>query len=93
MVGILPLRGSKHAEFLHNEIPGMNIPEELRQRFRSTTVKPSQLGIDIAVEFLRQAKAHVAGVYLMPPFKKYEIVPMVLEGAGISPPARPFRSM
>lgn len=92
MLGVLPLRGSKHAEFLHNEIPGMNIPEELRHRFRTTSAKPSQLGVDIAVEFLRQAKAHVAGVYLMPPFKKYEVVPQVLEGAGISLVARPSRS-
>jgi methionine synthase I (cobalamin-dependent)/5,10-methylenetetrahydrofolate reductase len=84
MLGILPLRGSKHAEFLHNEIPGMNIPEELRHRFRTTTLKPSQLGIQIAVEFLKQAKTHVAGVYLMPPFKRYDIVPMVLQGAEIS---------
>lgn len=92
MLGVLPLRGSKHAEFLHNEIPGMSIPEELRQRFRTTTTKPSQLGVEIAIEFLRQAKPHVAGVYLMPPFKKYEIVPVVLEGAGISLPSRPSSS-
>ena len=93
MLGILPLRGTKHAEFLHNEIPGMNIPEDLRHRFRTTTKKPSHLGIEIAVEFLRQAKAHIAGVYLMPPFKKYDVVPLVLEGAGISLTARPSRMM
>jgi homocysteine S-methyltransferase len=91
MLGILPLRGSKHAEFLHNEIPGMNIPEDLRQRFRTTTRKPSELGVEIAVEFLGQARSHVAGAYLMPPFKKYEIISLVLEGAGISLSARPHQ--
>jgi homocysteine S-methyltransferase len=70
MVGVLPLRGSKHAEFLHNEIPGMNIPEDLRHRFRTTREKPMELGVQIAVEFLRQAKSHVSGVYMMPPFKR-----------------------
>ena len=88
MVGVLPLRGPKHAEFLHNEIPGMNIPEDLRHRFRTTREKPMELGIQIAVEFLRQAKAHVAGAYMMPPFKKYDVVSLVLEGAGIRLPAR-----
>lgn len=91
MVGVLPLRGSKHAEFLHNEIPGMNIPEDLRHRFRTSREKPAELGIQIAVDFLRQAKAHVAGVYLMPPFKRYDIVSLVLEGAGVRLPARAAR--
>ncbi|MCK4966492.1 bifunctional homocysteine S-methyltransferase/methylenetetrahydrofolate reductase, partial [bacterium] len=34
IVGILPLRSSRHAEFLHNEIPGIDIPGEMRKRMR-----------------------------------------------------------
>jgi homocysteine S-methyltransferase len=83
MLGVLPLRGAKHAEFLHNEIPGMTIPDGIRTEFRAAGKRAQELGIDVSVKFLSQARAHVAGVYLMPPFKKYEIVPEILSRAGI----------
>lgn len=83
MLGILPLRSYKHAEFLHNEIPGMTIPETIRARMRSAGERAAQVGVEIAVEFLKEAKAHVAGAYILPPFKKYDIVPQILEAAEI----------
>ena len=79
MVGVLPLRGYKHAEFLHNEIPGMVIPESIREEMRHAGDRAPEVGIDHAVKFLSAAKPLVAGVYLMPPFKKYEMVPRILE--------------
>ncbi len=85
MLGLLPLRSTKHAEFLHNEVPGMVIPDEIRHRLREAGSGAGALGIEIATSFLETAKPMVAGVYLMPPFKKYEIVRQVLEGAGIRP--------
>jgi homocysteine S-methyltransferase len=84
MLGVLPLRGNKHAEFLHNEIPGMTIPKNIREKLQSAGEKAGEAGIDMAMEFIAKAKELVAGAYLMPPFKKYEIVPRILDGAGIS---------
>ena len=34
LVGILPLYSHKNAEFLHNEVPGMSIPDDIRERMR-----------------------------------------------------------
>ena len=79
MVGVLPLRSYKHAEFLHNEIPGMVIPEKLREKLRHSGERASEIGIEQSVSFLQKAKSLVAGVYLMPPFKKYDIVPQILD--------------
>ncbi len=79
MVGVLPLRGYKHAEFLHNEIPGMVIPDKIREQLRTAGEKAAAAGIENAKKFLREAKSLVAGAYLMPPFKKYDIVPQILE--------------
>ncbi len=79
MVGILPLRSYKHAEFLHNEIPGMVIPESVREQLRTAGDKASVEGVRLAKEFLAEAKALVSGAYLMPPFKKYELIPEILE--------------
>ena len=31
LMGVLPLRSSRHAEFFHNEVPGIQIPEEMRR--------------------------------------------------------------
>ena len=78
MLGILPLRGIKHAEFLHNEVPGMRIPDEIRERMRHAEHGPT-VGIEIARTFLKQAKHVVAGAYMLPPFQKYYIVDELLE--------------
>ena len=79
MVGVLPLRSYKHAEFLHNEIPGMVIPHRIREEMRQAGEKAPDVGIEHAIRFLADAKPLVAGVYLMPPFKKYDIVPRILD--------------
>lgn len=83
MVGLLPLRSYRHAEFLHNEIPGMVIPEWIRKKFKTAGEKAGSLGADIAINFLKEAKSSVAGVYMMPPFKKYDMIPKILEGANL----------
>jgi len=78
MVGILPLRGIKHAEFLHNEVPGMRIPDDIRERMRHAEHGPT-VGIEIARSFIKEAKHLVAGAYMMPPFQKYHIVDDLME--------------
>ncbi len=79
MLGVLPLRGAKHGEFLHNEVPGMTIPEEIRDRMRQSGDQGPKVGLEIARTFLKEAHPLVSGVYLMPPFQKYHIVDELLE--------------
>ncbi len=83
MLGLLPLRSYKHAEFLHNEIPGMTIPHDIREKLRAAGEKAGDVGVEMTVKFLEKAKSMIAGAYLMPPFKKYDIVPKILEGVGM----------
>jgi methionine synthase I (cobalamin-dependent)/5,10-methylenetetrahydrofolate reductase len=81
MLGIIPLRSIRHAEFLHYEVPGMTVPERVRECMRAADTSPDESmneGIRIAVEFLREARPHVAGAYLMPPFKKYDMAVEIL---------------
>jgi len=78
MLGVLPLRSYKHAEFLHNEVPGINIPEKIREKLRNSGERAAAVGVELAIEFLLEAKPVVQGVYLLPPFKKYSIVPEIL---------------
>jgi methionine synthase I (cobalamin-dependent)/5,10-methylenetetrahydrofolate reductase len=80
MLGILPLRSKRHAEFLHYEVPGMSIPDWIQERIgkHSGVEAQSMEGVDICVEFLNEAKSLVDGVYLMPPFKKYNMAVEIL---------------
>lgn len=82
-VGILPLASLKNAEFLHNEVPGMQIPAETMQRMRMASSKEAQRqeGIAIARESLAHAKHHprIKGAYIFPPFGSYPAVLEVLK--------------
>ncbi|OGL15803.1 MAG: bifunctional homocysteine S-methyltransferase/methylenetetrahydrofolate reductase [Candidatus Rokubacteria bacterium RIFCSPLOWO2_12_FULL_71_22] len=82
MVGVLPLVSYKNAEFLHNEVPGMQIPEEIRERMRRTPGGEAarKEGVRIAREMLFAVRDRVQGAYLMPPLGRYELALEVLEG-------------
>lgn len=72
--GILPLVSERNCEFLHNEVPGIVIPEEIRQRMRGKDKESGiREGLSIAREFIAAARERVGGFYLIPPFGKYEI--------------------
>ena len=74
LLGIMPVQSFKHAEFLHNEVPGITIPAALLDRMRRAGEGGMAEGVLQAQEFLAAAKALVAGVYLMPSFGRYEMV-------------------
>jgi methionine synthase I (cobalamin-dependent)/5,10-methylenetetrahydrofolate reductase len=82
-VGILPLASARNAEFLHNEVPGMQIPEPIRHRMAAAEDRAAQRreGIAIAAEALRHARSfdQIAGAYIFPPFGRYDAVLEVLE--------------
>ncbi len=74
MLGIIPLRGHKHADFLHNEVPGMVIPDKIRETMRTAGTEAAKVGVKLSMEFIKEARGCVAGIYMMPPFQKYHIV-------------------
>jgi homocysteine S-methyltransferase len=81
LVGILPLYSHRNAEFLHNEVPGMRIPDEIRERMRKAgSGEAAQLeGVSIAREALLAAREGAQGAYIMPPFNKVELAIRVIE--------------
>jgi homocysteine S-methyltransferase len=81
LVGILPLYSHKNAEFLHNEVPGMSIPDDIRERMRvAGSGERAQLeGVRIAQEATLAARELAQGVYIMPPFNKVELAVRVIE--------------
>lgn len=80
LAGILPLVGVKHANFLHNEVPGIFIPDETRKRIEAAGDEGVKVGVEIAVELVEQIKSWAGGVYIMPQFHKYDMVAEIVEG-------------
>jgi methionine synthase I (cobalamin-dependent)/5,10-methylenetetrahydrofolate reductase len=79
VVGILPLHSSRHAEFLHNEVPGIVVPDSVRARMRQAGERGLRAGIEMARSLLQDARSRYAGVYLMPSFGRFEVVAEVLD--------------
>ena len=81
LVGILPLYSHKNAEFLHNEVPGMSIPDDIRERMRraGSGEKAQAEGVAIAQEATLAAREMGQGVYVMPPFNRVDLAVRVLE--------------
>lgn len=75
LVGLMPLVSERNAEFLHNEVPGISLPEEVRRRMRGTSGPAGvQVGMAIAKELIAAGKSLGAGGFtLMPPFGKVDL--------------------
>jgi homocysteine S-methyltransferase len=73
LLGILPLHSSRHAEFLHNEVPGITIPERVRAAMAAAGERGAEVGLDMAMELLAEMRPLVEGTYIMPSFGKYEL--------------------
>ena len=72
LVGVLPLQSSRHAEFLHHEVPGISIPAEARAAMAQAGERGSEVGTEMASVFLEQVRPIVNGTYIMPSFGRYE---------------------
>jgi len=72
LLGVLPLVSSRHAEFLHNEVPGITIPDEARSAMQAAGERGSELGIEMADALLAGVEGELDGTYIMPSFGRYE---------------------
>jgi homocysteine S-methyltransferase len=72
LLGVLPLVSTRHAEFLHNEVPGITIPDAARARMRDAGAGGTEAGIEMADALLAAVEGEAAGTYLMPSFGRYE---------------------
>ena len=79
LAGILPLYNARHAEFLHNEVPGIEIPAHIRQRMHAAGQQGSQEGVIMAREMVLELKSLMQGIYLMPAFGRYDLAAEVIE--------------
>jgi len=79
LVGFLPLVTPRHAAFLHNEVPGITIPEEIMHRMECSGENSPREGIKIAIELIEQSRSFAQGVYLMPAFNRFDYAAEIIE--------------
>ena len=81
LVGILPLRNLRNAEFLTNEVPGMAVPEPILKRLAAAPSPEDAraVGTEVAREALLESLPFSQGVYVMTPFNSVKAALSVLE--------------
>lgn len=73
-IGIMPLASGRNAEYLHNEVPGIQLSDEVRQRMAGLEGEAGRAeGVQIAKELLDAAMPHFNGIYLITPFMFYDM--------------------
>jgi methionine synthase I (cobalamin-dependent)/5,10-methylenetetrahydrofolate reductase len=73
LTGVWPLLNARQTEFLHHEVPGIIIPDQIRARMAGAEGQPARrLGIEIAKDVVRAALDFFPGIYLITPFLAYD---------------------
>jgi homocysteine S-methyltransferase len=78
IAGVLPPASRRNAEFLHNEVPGIRLPDWVLERMRGAQDERRE-GIRIAQEVLEQLRPLVQGVYVMPMLGRFDTAAEVIE--------------
>lgn len=81
-IGIMPLTSFRSAEFLHHEVPGIKLSEEVLERMKvceGVKEKETAEGISIAKELLDVAAKYFNGIYLITPFIRYDMTIQLMQ--------------
>ncbi|HVN55503.1 MAG TPA: bifunctional homocysteine S-methyltransferase/methylenetetrahydrofolate reductase [Anaerolineaceae bacterium] len=79
IAGVLPLMNPRHAAFLHHEVPGMFIPEEIRRRMEASGENSVLVGREIAIELIVEIRSLFNGIYLMPAFNRFDNIAEIID--------------
>lgn len=79
IAGLLPLASARHAAFLQQEVPGIDIPAEVHQKMDESGKAGAKTGIQLTVELVEKIKDKVQGIYLMPAFGRYDHAAEIIE--------------
>src|SRR5947209_10534941 len=70
LLGVFPLTSHRLALRLHNEVPGIVVPQALQDALEAAGSDAADVGFAHARELIARAREHVAGVYLVAPFRR-----------------------
>jgi homocysteine S-methyltransferase len=84
LMGVMPLYSLRHAQFLDNEIPGINIPADIMKRIEDAGDDAPQVGVRVAQELVRGMRDFVQGAYIIPAFGKFELAAQVIDSVSVA---------
>ena len=70
LVGIFPLTSHRLALRLHNEVPGILVPQALQDALERAGSDAAAVGFAHARELIATSRERAAGVYLVAPFRR-----------------------
>ena len=70
LVGVWPIRSLELAVRVHNETPGIVVPEHVQERYRAAGADAARVGFELARELVAGARELAAGVYVVAPFRR-----------------------
>lgn len=83
VLGLWPLTSLRNAEFLANEVPGINVPDQVLERMKAAQDRSEEAaeeeGVRIAAEALKVVRNRVAGVHVGAPQGRVDLALRVLE--------------
>ena len=66
LMAVMPLRSLRQARYLHNEVPGIQIPADIMARMAAAGDEAPRAGLQIARELLDAMASLVQGAYIIP---------------------------
>ena len=79
-LGVMPFASERNCEFLHNEVPGMTVPDEVRARMQGLSGKQGrEMGARICEELLDVIAQYSGRVYFITPFNQFETTARLVE--------------
>ncbi|MDX6512719.1 MAG: methionine synthase / methylenetetrahydrofolate reductase [Gaiellaceae bacterium] len=70
LVGIWPLRSHQLAERVHNEVPGIVVPEPFQEELRRAGADAPARGLELARELIAESREKAQGIYVVAPFRQ-----------------------
>ena len=70
LVGIFPVTSHRLALRLHNEVPGIVVPDTLQQALADAGADAARLGMEHARELVEAARGRASGVYVVAPYRR-----------------------
>jgi homocysteine S-methyltransferase len=70
LVGVWPIRSLELALRVHNETPGIVVPEHVQARYRDAGSASAEVGLELARELVAGARELAAGIYVVAPFRR-----------------------
>jgi methionine synthase I (cobalamin-dependent)/5,10-methylenetetrahydrofolate reductase len=70
LVGVWPIRTTETLIRVHNETPGIVVPEHVQERYRAAGAGARDVGLALGQELIDGARGLAQGVYVMAPFRQ-----------------------